>query len=109
MSANIILVGNVTKDPVIKDYTGGRFATFSVANNKKEGTDFYTVSAFGKLSETIEKYLTKGMKVLVNGTFEMREYEKDGSKITFGNVVANSIEFLTKKEDSSVKADDLPF
>ncbi len=77
MYAKIIIVGNLGKDPEMRYTPSGQAVTnFSVATNRRytgsngergDETVWFRVSAWGKLAETCNQYLSKGRKVLVEG------------------------------------------
>ena len=60
----------------------------------KERTDWHNVIAWGKLAEAYGQYLTKGRLVLVEGSLQYREYEKDGVKHKTTEIVARGFEFM---------------
>src|SRR5680860_1579073 len=96
--AKITLIGNLGGDPETR-YTpqGTLVVNFSVAvNNRKrdqsgnftDSTNWYRISAFGKLAETMVTLnergaLVKGKQVYIEGTFEAREWSgQDGQQRT---------------------------
>ena len=90
---------------------------FYFSSRQKEGqqkTDFINVTVFGKTAENLCKYQAKGSKILVLGALNIDQYQKDGENRTFTKVIANKIEFLDSKKDSSssmfeASNDDIPF
>ena len=86
------LIGNLTRDPEIKDTANGRLARLSVATNRRyrdketgdmvDAAQYHEVVVFqDRLIDTIESYCQKGTQVSVEGTLEHRSYEdKDGIK-----------------------------
>jgi single-strand DNA-binding protein len=82
----VILVGNLGKDPEIRNLQDGtRVANFSIATSeswndrasgeRKERTEWHRVVIFNdKLSEIAEKYLRKGTKVYVEGALQTRKW-----------------------------------
>src|SRR5581483_2904198 len=78
MYQRLVLVGNLGRDPETHYSSNGiPIANFSVATNHKwtdvegqtqEETVWFRVATYGKLAETCQQYLTKGQKVLVEGT-----------------------------------------
>jgi single-strand DNA-binding protein len=77
MYQKIIIVGNLGRDPEMR-YTpqGTPVTNFSVATNRRwtnpdgspgEETIWFRISAWGKLGETCNQYLSKGRQVLVEG------------------------------------------
>ena len=80
MYQKIIIVGNLGRDPEMR-YTpqGTPVTNLSVATNRKwtnadgtpgEETIWFRVSAWGKLGETCNQYLSKGRQVLVEGSLQ---------------------------------------
>lgn len=115
MYQRLVLVGNLGRDPEIRYADSGVPVTnFPVATNHKwsdgdgqvqEETVWFRVTAFGKQAETCQQYLTKGQKVLVEGTLIAdpksggpRIYaRKDGTSGTAFEVRANTVRFLSSK------------
>ena len=102
----IFLTGRLTRDVEIRTaQQDTRVAQFSIAVDRpknKNGeaiTDFFNVVAWGKAEELCEKYARKGMKLLVEGRLQTRNYDdKDGKKVYVTEVIAERIEFLEKLE-----------
>ena len=101
------LIGNVGNDPEIKSFDGGKkVANFTIATNesyknekgeKVEQTEWHKVVAWGKTAEIIEKFVTKGKEVAIEGKLTHRSYEdKNGEKRYITEVVANEILLLGK-------------
>jgi len=77
MYHKVIIVGNLGRDPEMRYTADGTPVTdFSVATNRKwtnadgsqgEETVWFRVSAWRKLAETCNQYLSKGRQVLVEG------------------------------------------
>lgn len=106
----VILIGNLTRDPELSNVGADSISVcrFSIAVNrraKKDGTreaDFFNVSAWRGLGENCAKFLTKGQKVGVTGEIQMRNYDdKDGNKRTAVDVIADEVEFLSRKGEST--------
>ncbi len=108
-----MLIGRLTKDPEVR-YTSGSqaaVARFSLAidrgkkaNGEDAGTDFPGIVAFGKTAELLEKYVSKGQQLAIEGRIQTGSYERDGVKHYTTEVVAERVEFLGRKEN----ADALP-
>lgn len=63
--------------------------------------DFISCVAFGKRGEFAEKYLAKGMKIIVEGRLQTGSYtHKDGQKVYTTDVVVERHEFCEKKESA---------
>ena len=80
----IIVTGNLTKDADLK-YTQNdkAYSKFSIANNEGYGdnqkTNFFNSTLRGKSAENLNRFLTKGQKVLITGKVEINDYkDKEG-------------------------------
>ena len=80
----IILTGNITKDAELR-YTANdkAYSKFSIANNEGYGdnkkTNFFNCTLWGKSAENLNRFLTKGQKVLITGKVEINDYkDKEG-------------------------------
>lgn len=97
-------IGRLTRDPEIRSAGDTKVASFSVAFDRrvkgKDGVeaDFLNFTAFGKLAEFVEKWLTKGIKVAVEGRAQNHNYtDKNGVKRYEVQFVADQIEFVESK------------
>jgi len=106
----VILIGNVTKDPLVKNNdSSNKMALFSIATNRyyktpngenKSETEFHNCVAWGTLADRVEESLTKGKLVYIEGRLKTRVFDKeDGSKNYKTEVVATNLIFLNKKSD----------
>lgn len=101
----VFLIGNLTRDPELSETNSGTaVCRFSVAVNRRrtgdgeQQTDFFNVTAWRGLAETVARYCKKGNKVAVSGAILIRQYEdRDGQKRTSVDVIADEVEFLTPK------------
>jgi single-strand DNA-binding protein len=102
------LIGNLGNDPEIINLESGKIlAKFSVATNesyknasgeKVTDTQWHNVVAWGKTAEIIEKYVTKGKEVAIEGKLTSRSYEtKEGEKRYVTEVVCNELLMLGNK------------
>ena len=104
----IILMGRLTRDPEIRyaQRDNTPVARYSLAVDKKykrdDGitADFFQLVAFGKSAEFAEKYLRRGVKILISGRVQTGTYEKDGIKIPFFEIVVEEQEFAESKNAS---------
>src|SRR5438477_12503276 len=96
-----MFVGNAGRAPEIRTTADGTtIASFSLAvstwSREAEGKGepiWLRIVAFGKLAETVEKFVKKGSQVLVAGRLSLREYTtKDGKEKTSVEIIAQSIE-----------------
>ena len=98
---NITLVGNLTRDPELRFTATGRgVASFGIAVGRryqvngewKEDTSYFNVTAWGQLGENASATLSKGMRCVVSGRLEQREYNnREGEKRSAIEVVADEI------------------
>jgi single-strand DNA-binding protein len=94
-------VGNLTRDPELRFTTGGRgVASFGLAVSRRyqqngewqEQTSYFNIVAWGQMGENAAATLTKGMRVLVTGRLEQREYTtREGDKRTAIEINADEI------------------
>lgn len=117
----VILVGNIGHTPKISTLpSGAKVANFSVATGErwkdkdtgeyKERTEWHDVSVFNeKIAEVVEKYVTKGAKVYVEGSQETRKYTgKDGTEKYKTDVVIRQYNGSIVLLDSKSSGDALP-
>jgi single-strand DNA-binding protein len=100
----IVLVGNLTRDPEMRNITSGDAVTkFAIAVNRKtrqgDEATFFDVTAWRKLAETCIQYLHKGDPVLVSGRLVIRKYtNRDGIQATAVEVEADEMQMLGGKK-----------
>jgi single-strand DNA-binding protein len=96
------LIGRAGNDPEIKSIDNGKkFANINLATNdhytnqkgeKVEETQWHRVVAWGKTANLIEKYVTKGKEIAIEGKLSTRSYDdKNGDKKFLTEVVINDI------------------
>ena len=101
------LIGNLGNDPeIINLESGKKLAKMTIATNdsykndsgeKVTDTQWHHVIAWGKTAEIIEKYLTKGKEVAIEGKLTHRSYEdKAGEKRYVTEIVANDLLMIGK-------------
>ncbi len=109
MMNKTVLVGRLTKDPLLKftPGTGTAVATFTIAVNrrfKREGqpdADFIPIVVWGKQAESTSNYMSKGSLVSIAGRIETRSYEaKDGGRRYVTEVIADEVVFLDSRKNS---------
>lgn len=99
------LIGNVGNEPEITTLDSGKkVAKFSMATNehyknskgeKQQDTQWHTIVAWGKTANIIEKYVTKGKEVAIEGKLTSRSYEdKNSTKRYVTEVVVSEILLL---------------
>ena len=105
----VILVGNMTADPELKQTTAGTsVCSFNVAVNRfskepdSKKVDFFSVVAWQAKAEFVSRYFKKGSPILVCGRLENREWsDKQGNKRISTEIIAEEITFVGNKESST--------
>ena len=101
------LIGNLGNDPEIINLESGKtLAKFSIATNESyknaEGervtqTHWHNIIAWGKTAQIVEKFVTKGKEVAIEGKLTTRTWEdKDGMKRYTTEVICNELLMLGK-------------
>lgn len=98
----IMVIGNCGGEPEMRMTPAGKSVTsFSVAVNDKYGetehTEWFKVTCWGKLAETVNQYLEKGQQVFVEGKIKLNQWDKDGVQHSSLEINANQLVFLGKK------------
>lgn len=85
----VILVGNIGKDPEVRETKAGNIANMVMATSerytdksgqKQEKTEWHNLVVFGKLVDIVSKYVKKGDKLYVEGSITTRKWEdKEGN------------------------------
>ena len=113
----VFLIGRLTRDHELR-YTSDNTATarFSLAvdrnysnQNGEREADFINIVVFGKQAENVQKYLTKGSQVAIDGRIQTGSYEKDGVRRYTTDVIAQSVQFLDTRSsrEGGVSNDDI--
>ncbi len=119
MYQKIILIGNLGRDPEMRYMPDGTAVTnFSIATNRRwtdrttgqpvDETTWFRISVWGRQAETANQYLSRGRRVLVEGTLipdratgGPRTYTRqDGTVGASFEVRADSIKFLGGRDDA---------
>lgn len=110
--SKVILMGNLGKDPIIRDTTtGGKAASFSIATQeewkdkqtgqKVQKSEWHNIVVFNKLAEICGQYLKKGSRVFIEGSIKTRKWQdKNGEDKYTTEIVANEINILDTKSNS---------
>lgn len=114
MSINKVMVtGNLCRDPEIRRTANGTaILGFTVAVNDRRRNqqtgewdnvaNFFDCSLFGNRAEGLERYLSKGMKVAIEGKLRQSQWQaQDGSKRSKIEIVVDEIEFMSQRQDGS--------
>jgi single-strand DNA-binding protein len=120
MSVNkVILVGNLGADPESRTTASGvqvttlRLATTERRKDAESQTEWHRVVCFGKTAEAVQKVLTKGRQIYVEGKIHSYKYtDKQGVERYMTEIVADTVQFLgspTTAAPAQTAADDIPF
>jgi single-strand DNA-binding protein len=101
----VVLTGNLTADPELRNLQSGtsvcklRVACNtrrkdSASGNWTDKPNYFDVTVWGNLGETVAKYTAKGRPVAIDGRLEWREWENDGAKRQAIEIIADSVQFL---------------
>lgn len=112
----VVLIGRLTGDPVTRQTQSGintaRFTLAVDGMKNKDGnakTDFISCVAWDKKADFAEKYLSKGMKIAIEGRISTGSYtDKDGKKVYTTDVVIDQQEFCEKKVTQTEESQELP-
>ncbi len=104
----VILVGNITRDPEIKNTGSGQsIVTFGLATNrewitangeKQSLAEYHNIVGWGKLAEICHQYLKKGRLIYIEGYLKTRSWDSpEGAKIFKTEIVMQDMIMLEKK------------
>jgi len=119
MVNKVILIGNVGKDPEIRDLESGvKLASFSLATNEsykdkagewQQNTEWHNITVWRAQAERVERQVKKGTKIYLEGKLATRKWQdKDGNDRYTTDVVANYFRVLDKLESSGGGIPPLP-
>ena len=102
------LIGNLGNNPeIVTLESGKKLAKFTIATNeiyknskgeKVKETQWHNIVAWNKTAEIVEKYLSKGNEVALEGKLTSRSYEdKEGVKKYITEIVVNELLMLGGK------------
>jgi single-strand DNA-binding protein len=103
----VILIGNIGRIES-KQTQVGFVSNFSIATSSKykdragilvETTEWHNCVAFGKLSEIMAQYTTKGSKVYIEGNLKTEKYDKNGTTMYTTKIIAQNLQMLDSKKD----------
>lgn len=104
----VVLIGRLGADPVMKYMeSGNAAANLRVATSRfvtgqdgvrRELTEWHDVVCWGKTAEAVGEYTGKGSQVSIEGRIQTRSWDgQDGQKHYRTEIVAESVEFLSRK------------
>ena len=106
----IIIIGNLGRDPEMRySASGNPMTSFSVATNRRytaasgeqrEQTEWFNCTAFGRLADTCNQYLTRGQQIYVEGRLSTRQYDRrDGTPGFSLDVFVTDVQFLGRRDE----------
>lgn len=121
----VIISGNLTRDAELRSTQSGiSVLSMGVAVNDsrknangewEDYANFIDCVMMGSRADKLAQHLKKGTKVVVEGKLRWSQWEKDGQKRSKVEVVADSLEFMSRKEQEQPQSsqgyydEDIPF
>ena len=107
----VIMSGRIATDVTCRETTNGtKVANYRIAvekRYKREGqptADFFNCVVFANGAEFAEKYLKKGMKIIINGELQNDNYQdKEGNMRYRESILVRSHEFCESKGANSTQ------
>lgn len=108
----IIIMGNLTRDPELKQVGAGSVCRLGIASNRQYKNNqgvmvqevcYVDVDVWGAQAETSNRYLQKGRLVLIEGRLKLDTWESEGQKRSKHSIAAEKVTFLpsTSQGDST--------
>ena len=115
MRNKVQLIGRLGSDPEMREFTNGnKLCRMSIATNEtyinKEGervesTQWHNIVAWGKLADRMNKFLSKGREVAIEGKLVSNSYEdKEGVKRYSTEVHVNDFIALGEPKNQAAEA-----
>ena len=118
MLNKVLLIGRLTKDPVIRYLPSGTPVTeFGIVWNRrfrsgeewKEESHFFDVKAYGNLAEDLTTKLSKGYMVVIEGRLSQDRWTgSDGKTYSKVRVVAEAVRIIRKPKLEEIEEEELP-
>lgn len=113
MINRVVLVGRITKDPIMrKTQSGMSVVSFTVAcnrrfsgSNQEQQADFISCTAWNKTADFMNQYVRKGALVGVEGRIQTGSYDDaNGRRVYTTDVVCESVQLLESKAANAERA-----
>lgn len=108
MINSVIVCGNLTRDPEIRETANSHVMSFGIAVNEKRRNaktgvwedvpNYFECQMWGDRTEALVKFLKKGMKVTVSGSLKYEAWEKDGQKRSAVRINVRDVELPSRAE-----------
>lgn len=109
----VVLVGRLVRDAELRYTSGGTaVANLSMAVNrrKKDGdswreeASFFDIQLWGKAAESLERYLTKGKQIAVQGELRQSRWQQDGQNRSKVSIAAMNLQLLSSGKTEGSQA-----
>lgn len=106
-------MGRVGKDPEIHNGEGFTSASFSLATdesykdkngNKVEAVEWHNILFYGKICQTIQKYVKVGDLLYVEGKLKTEKYEKNGETRYITKIIGEKMNMFPKANGNTQAA-----
>lgn len=112
---NIVVFGRITKEIELKHTTSKvPYARFNVASKSmvrgadgEFGTNFFTCLVWRDKAERLAKFTKKGNQIVIKGSLNSREYEKNGVTVPIWEVNVEDFAFVSSGKESDDTPDGL--
>lgn len=109
---SVTLIGNVGQIPTVKTLTSGtrviefRLATNDFYRNKAgeriQRTEWHTIKAFGKVVDTLERYVTKGSQLALTGSLRYSSWtDKFEQARSSTEIILDEFTFLGSRDNGA--------
>ncbi len=104
-----VLVGRITQDPKVTELENGKkVCNITVAvprsyknENGEYDTDFIKCTMWSGIAENTSEYCKQGDLIGIKGRIQTRVIDKDNSKQTIQEVIAERVTFLAKSKEKN--------
>lgn len=113
----VTLLGNAGGEPDMRETSAGTaVAHLSLATNRvyrRNGephrrTDWHRLTFWGRLAETVQRFVHKGSKLYVQGHLEYGSFDRDGVAIPTVDVVVEDFVMLDPRLEPSASEEPAP-
>ena len=113
----VILIGNMTSDPELKQTQGGvSVCSFSIAVNRRfakdegqQNVDYINIVAWRQQAEFVSRYFKKGNPILICGQIQTRSWnDNQGQKRYATEVIAEEVSFVAPANQNMQKPTQTP-
>lgn len=109
MMNQTVLVGRIVQDPKITELEDGKKVcdvTIAIPRSYKNengeyDTDFIKCTMWSGIAEKTSEYCKQGDLIAIKGRIQTRVIEKDNSKQTIQEVIAEKVTFLAKSKEKT--------